>query len=225
LAADIFNNFSDGFTATPRSIAFYRALGEEALKEGLIWGGSWMKRGGVDRPFAPGIGWDPGHCQYPRIPRAWQQEYHPPGVTHFGTTPDGVPGPGWTKLFGLVNKVRKFNLATDIFIEKIVEPDFSEMQKLASQSQKGTLGQRMATLVAYQRTQGLKRAMTMQTASRATLAKTGVTNASSLHDAASKFVAGIAAASMRTSAADAPALEGGPQYNFEKGLWQDGKAV
>lgn len=225
LACDIISNFKGDEMANPRSIAFYQALGEEVLKEGLVWGGSWMTRGGIPKTFAPGIGWDPGHCQYPHIPREWQQEYHPPGLTYFGTTPDGMPGPGWTKLFGLVNKVRKFNLATDVFLEKIIDPDFSEMQQLASQIQKGTLGQRMATMVAYHRAQGLKRATGMQNATRAVLAKAGVTNASSLHTSANQSMGAISAVTNRADATNASALEGGPRYDFTTGRWHDNKAV
>ena len=137
----------------------------------------------------------------------------------------GKQGRGWEQLWGYMAKVRKFNLATDIFVEKIQNPDFSQLQELAHAMQNGTFGQKMAMGVSYHKYQGLKRAAEMQAHSRQALAQSGVTNAASLSAAASRQVAAVSAVLNRANAGNAPALAGGDQYDFETGLWQDGKAV
>lgn len=136
----------------------------------------------------------------------------------------GKVGTGWAQLWGYMKQVRKFNLATDIFVDKIQDPDFSQIQDLAQAMQKGTFGQKMAAGVAYHKYQGLRRAAEMQAHTRQTHAQKGVTNAASLSSAASRQVAAVSAVMSRTDASSAPALEGGPQYDFDSGTWQDGKA-
>jgi len=136
-----------------------------------------------------------------------------------------LPSEELQRLFAAVGTVRKFNLGTDVFIEKFQEPDFSEVNKLAAQITKGTLGQSMAALSAYHRIRGMQRAQNMQSQSRSTLAQKGTTGAASLNASAAQHVAGVSASSNRSGVEGVVGMEGGPQYNFEKGLWQDGKAV
>ncbi len=50
-----------GSTKTNGALAFFRALGEEAHRHGLVWGGDWSTRGSFWAPY--GIGWDPAHIQ------------------------------------------------------------------------------------------------------------------------------------------------------------------
>lgn len=136
----------------------------------------------------------------------------------------GKVGPGWEQLWGYMKLVRKFNLATDVFVEKIMDPDFSQLTDLAKAMQAGSFGQKMAAGVAYHRMQGYKRAAEMQAQSRRTLAQKGVTNAASLSAATSRQVAAVTTVLNRTNAANPPSLTGGPQYDFDTGTWQDGKA-
>lgn len=136
-----------------------------------------------------------------------------------------LPSAELQRLFAAVGKVRKFNLGTDVFIEKFQEPDFSEVNKLAAQITKGTLGQSMAALSAYHRVRGMQRAQNMQSQSRLTLAQKGTTGAASLNASAAQHVAGVSASSNRSGVEGVVGMEGGPQYDFETGLWQDGKAV
>jgi hypothetical protein len=136
-----------------------------------------------------------------------------------------LPSKELQQLFAAVGKVRKFNLGTDVFIEKFQEPDFSEVNKLAAQITKGTLGQSMAALSAYHRIRGMQRAQNMQSQSRSTLAQKGTTGAASLNASAAQHVAGVSASSNRSGVEGVVGMEGGPQYNFEKGLWQDRKAL
>lgn len=67
LAIDIGDSRYEGKTdaaSVARAAAFYKALGVEAAREGLTWGGSWSKSSPTWA--AHGLGWDPMHVQlYP----------------------------------------------------------------------------------------------------------------------------------------------------------------
>jgi hypothetical protein len=61
LAADI---SASGNKSGAGHARFYRALGEAAHAEGLVWGGDWRRS---NRTWARyDLGWDPGHVQSPR---------------------------------------------------------------------------------------------------------------------------------------------------------------
>jgi hypothetical protein len=56
--------FARGVKTTKAKARFYKALGEEAKKRGLVWGGDYKKRNKVWKRH--GLGWDPAHIQMPR---------------------------------------------------------------------------------------------------------------------------------------------------------------
>lgn len=136
-----------------------------------------------------------------------------------------VPSAELQRLFAAIGKVRRFNLATDVFIEKLKDPDFSEVAALAAQVKKGTLGQSMAALSAYNKLQGMRRASDLQTLSRSSLASKGVTAAASAQASSGQYVAANSKASNSSSVENVQGCSGGNQFDFTTGCWTDGKTV
>ncbi len=65
LAIDITDPHADTMRA---KATFYKALGAEAKKAGLAWGGNWKRSNRAWRRY--GLGWDPGHIESRRCRRA-----------------------------------------------------------------------------------------------------------------------------------------------------------
>ena len=63
---------------------FFASLGDLAMAKNLVWGGSWFGAGGTRAkpthrsPWNKyGIGWDPAHVEFRKIPQEWMIAYGP----------------------------------------------------------------------------------------------------------------------------------------------------
>lgn len=135
----------------------------------------------------------------------------------------GQPGSGWDQLFGLIQKVRSFNLGTEIYTKGL--PDLSktsaaELTGLLTQSDGG---QRAVLQTQWDHDRAFSRASSMLVQQRRAHYKAALGQNAASHDVVNKSASTIGKMITRFQAT-VKALSGDvQQYNFSTGLWTDGK--
>jgi len=132
---------------------------------------------------------------------------------------------GWTELWGLMKRVRKFRAADQLFVSKVPDVEFALMKEFAEAVQQSNAGQR-ATLTSMQdRIAGLRRAANMQSRKRrATYAKalahgTALSNTVALTTAAvSRSLIAFDLSSLEAPTGDVMS------YDYTTGTWRVGGA-
>jgi hypothetical protein len=165
------------------------------------------------------------HLQWNNPAPSLRVEYLPNDQrVQLGVYTDGW-GSAWLALFEQAAEVRTFNLATDIFVDKVSGPDFSQLQEISAKIPQSTLGQRAVLEAQRARIQGLQRASTLQGQTRGTYYAQGVAQASSTSNVLAKGIAMVNNLLQRFEPQGVPPLAGGDQFNFDTGTWQDGKMI
>jgi len=134
----------------------------------------------------------------------------------------GSPGSGWDQLFGLIHKVRYFNLQTEVWTPTV--PDISQTSaselSTAMLSADGTVKAVLQTHWDSER--GFTRAAAIQAQGRRNHYKSALGQNAATSDFLSKGAANLTKSVSRVIAA-AKAMSGTiPQYDFATGLWNDG---
>ena len=134
----------------------------------------------------------------------------------------GTEGSGWDQLFGLINKLRFYNLNTEVWATSIPDISKTSAAELAKAmlSADGTVKAVLQTHWDSER--GFMRAAAIQAQGRRAHYKEALGQNAATSDLLSKGVAQITKSISRAVAA-AKAMSGDiPQYDFKTGLWSDG---
>ncbi|MHC4619228.1 MAG: N-acetylmuramoyl-L-alanine amidase [Planctomycetota bacterium] len=132
-------------------------------------------------------------------------------------------GSGWTELWELMKRVRKFRAADQLFVTSIPSVEFALMKEFAEALQKSNSGQRSVLTAAQDRVAGLRRAANMQSRKRrATYAK-AMTHGTALSTTVALTTAAVSKvlASFDTSNLKAPTGDV-LTYDYETGTWRVG---
>lgn len=145
----------------------------------------------------------------------------------FSVYSDGSVGYGWTQLFDYISKVRTFNLATQVFVDRLDDPDFSQIANLSTMMTKGNTGQRAALGALKNDLEAHRRARDMQGQTRQTVMTNGVSQAAALHARVAEAAATASQVHQKLSSKGVtPLSQGNVAYNFEKDQWErDGVAI
>jgi len=134
----------------------------------------------------------------------------------------GAEGSGWDQLFGLINKLRFFNLNTEVWAKSIPDITKTSAAELATAmlSADGTVKAVLQTHWDSER--GFMRAASIQAQGRRTHYKNALGQNAATSSFLSRGVAQITK-SISRAVAEAKAMSGTiPQYDFKTGLWNDG---
>lgn len=135
----------------------------------------------------------------------------------------GQKGSGWDQLFGLITRVRDFNLSTEVYSKGLPDLSKTSAAELTSLLTQSDGGQRAVLQTQWDSERAFSRASSMQAQQRREHYKAALGQNAASHDVINKSASTIGKMITRFQGA-VKAISGEiQQYNFKNGLWTDGK--
>lgn len=150
-----------------------------------------------------------------------------PGADMSDPTRMFVRGPqqsGWDQLWGYMDQIPGYNLATEVFETPATGLDLQLAESAAAISKAANRGQRIAVQAARDELNAMRRSEQMQQQDRRTLYQNSLTTNQSFSKALSDSITTVNATVDRYNPASVRGVSGATTFDEATGLWSDGEA-
>ena len=134
--------------------------------------------------------------------------------------PQGQPGSGWDQLFGLMSKIRSFNLATEVFVQNLNPAENKSVPAIASALPMANAGSQAALRAVWAQANALRRATAMANQGRQHRSSSALAQISTITDRVTAATAALLNTVQSFNVDSLPSMKNALVFNEETNTWE-----